>query len=624
MYCIKKEEYKGKTRLKLSGWMTAVVLVLASIFITLVCLWLQPGPISTVLHNFFEQPLLILLNYFPALCFTAIAYFLTKNVFYGSAISGGILAVLSYVNLIKCEGRGDPLVPADIGLVREAMNAVGEYKLSMHWGMLIAIVLMIGAAIALGYWVKSANLRLPWRLTCAVATLAVFISAVHFVYCDRALYKSFSVPSQYNISSVFNTLGFNYCFWYNYDLYPVDKPEDFSKSEVESWIAAEPGLAQEPAVQPNVIMVMCEAFTDLADEPVFDYDAQSSPLAAFHQVAASDRAVSGHIVVSNYGAGTANTEFDVLTGMQTNLIGEGTTSALRVVRKQTKTVASLLADSGYHTFFMHPGQSWFYNRASVYERFGISDQIFVDAFDSSDYKGTMISDAAFLDELKQDLQSRLVESEQPLFAYTVTIQNHQSYGYAKYPTRPEPAKVTVPVSDAAMEQLSVYFEGIRDSSQMLLELTQYLDTLDEPTVLVFFGDHRPNVGTACDELGLGYNQNETPQSTVATYATPYVIWSNQAYADAVDLRAAYAALELPENGYLSDNYLGAVVMELLGRTGQDAYMDFLNTLRRSLSVVRIGEDTYCHPDGTYTRELTKEQTAQLKRLRQWIYYQLKY
>lgn len=159
---------------------------------------------------------------------------------------------------------------------------------------------------------------------------------------------------------------------------------------------------------------------------------------------------------------------------------------------------------------------------------------------------------------------------------------------------------------------------------MLLELTQYLDTLDEPTVLVFFGDHRPNVGTACDELGLGYNQNETPQSTVATYATPYVIWSNQAYADAVDLGAAYAALELPENGYLSDNYLGAVVMELLGRTGQDAYMDFLNTLRRSLSVVRIGEDTYCHPDGTYTRELTKEQAAQLKRLRQWIYYQLKY
>ncbi len=619
-----KEVIRGRTRLRTTGWLTALLVVLISGFITLVCVWMQPGSFVEAMRTFYHQPRLIPLNWFPALVFTAITYFLTKNVFYGGAISGGVMAVMSYVNLLKIEGREDPLIPSDIFLIREAFNAVGEYQLYMHWDKVAVIVILVAAAIAAGYFVKSVSPRLPWRLGCAALTLAVFVGAIHFVYRDKELYESFTVPYAYNIPSVFNTLGFNYCFLYNYNLYPVDKPADFSRAEVEGWISAGTVQASEPAVQPNVIMVMCEAFTDLSDEPMFAYSSEEeNPLYAYHLVADSDRAVSGHIVVSNYGAGTANTEFNVLTGMQTNMIGEGTTSSFRVIRRETASIASLLSSSGYHTFFMHPGQSWFYNRTSVYNRLGISDQIFVEAFDESDYKGTMISDEAFLEELKEDLQTRLIEADEPLFAYTVTIQNHQSYPYSKYPDKPDEVPLTVEISDAAMEQLSVYLEGVRDSSEMLLALTEYLDTIDEPTMVVFFGDHRPNVGTACTELGLTYNLNETPEDTIETYATPYVIWANQAYADAVDLAAAYASLNLPVNGYLSDNYLGAVVLQLLGRCGQDAFFDYLNELRLTLPVLRSRENAYCLADGTYTDTLTEEQAAMVDKLSKWSYYRLK-
>ena len=159
---------------------------------------------------------------------------------------------------------------------------------------------------------------------------------------------------------------------------------------------------------------------------------------------------------------------------------------------------------------------------------------------------------------------------------------------------------------------------------MLLALTEYLDTVDEPTLLVFFGDHRPNLGSATTELGLSYNLNDTPEHTVDTYKTPFVIWSNQAYADAVDLGDAYAALDLPENGIISDNYLGAVVLELAGQTGLDPFMDYLNELRRTLPVVREREDAYCLSDGTFTNALTDEQAALVDKLGKWTYYQLKY
>ena len=617
---ISKVAYRGKRRLMLSGLMTALMLIGISGFITLVCVYIQPGSFLDTLRAFYHQPLLIVLNWFPALILMTVLWLLIGNVFYAGSIAGGVLALMSYVNLLKIEGREDPFVPGDILLLREAMDAAGSYQLDLHWGKVALIAALVALGIVLGVFCKCRKPRAVLRVVCIVLCLALFVCAVRFVYTDKALYESFKVPYAYNIPSVFNTLGFNYCFWYNYNLYPVDKPEGYSRAEVERWDHTDAAVS--PEIKPNVVMIMCEAFSDLSDEPMFLYSAADDPLSGFKRVASSDRAVSGHIVVSNYGAGTANTEFDVLTGIQTNMIGEGTTSAFRVVRKPLRSVPSLLKQDGYSTFFMHPGQSWFYNRSSVYDYLGISDQVFVEAFDESDYKGTMISDAAFLDELEQDLSARF-SSDAPLFTYAVTIQNHQAYGYGKYDERPASVPLSVSVSDSAMEQLSVYMEGIRDSSAMLLRLTEYLDSLDEPTVLVFFGDHRPNLGTACSELGLRYNLNETPEETIATYSVPYVLWSNRAYAAQVDLSARYAALELPENGLISDNYLGAMVLEFLGYSGESAFFDELNALRTELPVLRVREASYCLGDGSYTDTLNNAQLAEVERLRKWTYYLLK-
>lgn len=613
-----------QSRKKLSPWATAVCLPLCCLAIFLSDLMIQPGSVVTQLAHFFQYPVLLALNLFPVAAVVLLLYFCIGNVFYSASVASLLCNLLSYANLLKIDGRDDPLTPTDVALWREALNATGEYRLNMHWAFVAVIVGMAVAFWVLGVCFKSSRPRGWIRALAGASVCGLFLLSMLYVYPDDDLYSGTPVESESNITVVFNTRGFNYCFLHNFNLYPVEKPEGYSARQVEQWIETDRQSAQTPAVQPNVIMIMCEAFSDLSAEDMFAYAPEDDPLRGFRAVAGSDRAVSGHIVVSNISAGTANTEFDVLTGMQTNMISDTATSAFRVIRRDTPSLPRVFSGSGYNTFFLHPGYDWFYNRANVYRFLGISDQVFSDAFDENDYKGTMISDAAFLEKLKTCFEARTAGTDAPLFTYGVTIQNHQAYYYGKFGDTPEDVPLHTTVSPATMEPIAVYLEGVRDSSDMLLALSEYLDTVSEPTVLVFFGDHRPALGTnlsAYQELGLSMGDSGDPQRSIHTYETPYVIWMNEAYAETIDVPARIAALALPENRCISDIYLGSVVYELLGMTGQDSYFDYLTTARRTLPV--ICKESFMLPDGTYTRTLTDSDRAVVEKLDWWEYYRLK-
>ena len=116
------------------------------------------------------------------------------------------------------------------------------------------------------------------------------------------------------------------------------------------------------------------------------------------------------------------------------------------------------------------------------------------------------------------------------------------------------------------------------------------------------------------------------------YATPYVIWANDAAAETLDWEAAVAALDLPqETADLSAAFLGATVLELTGRAGESPWFDFLNGLRRMAPVVQ--KDAYLLSDGTLVTQAdldadeSEESTAlrdAVDQWRNWSYYHLRY
>jgi len=582
-------------------------------WILLMGTYIAPGSFLHACKWMAQNPLLILLNGLPIAVLLLILYFATSNSFLSGGITNLVFGFMSYVNLLKIDGRDDPFVPADITLLREALNATGEYRLDMHYGIVALIVLSTALFFFLGrYLGKSEKRRLLPRIVGIVLCIAVFLGAFFTVYRDSDIYNAFPVSVNYNVTNAFNELGFNYCFLYNFDLYSVDKPEGYSEETVKSYIAD--FTPTEQTEKPQVLMVMCEAFTELTAEPAFSYSEEEQPLKNYFAVKNSDSCISGSIVVPNFGAGTANTEFDVIAGMQTNLLSDTSNSALRTFHKSIPTVATALKEGGYDTFYFHQGQSWFYNRNSALSFMGIDSLRFDE--------GETWSDEDFLTELKEELEARTANGEK-LFTYATTIQNHQAYNYAKYGTELPAVQTSVTLTPETEECLSVYAYGLKCSSDMLLELTEYLNSLDEPYVLVFFGDHLPNLGAGFagySELGLSIGETATPEQVVDNHTAPFIIWGNDAYLDGRTMAEAASDLDLPADGRVSACFLGEIALELATAEGLDPYMSFLGELRRVCPVIKTG--IVGDMEGKLTENPDADTLALIDKLHCWQYYRL--
>ena len=624
-----------KARLPL--WAALLSAVLLAGAITLVALWCQPNALRSVLAVFRGQPLLIVLNCLPVglllLAFTC----LFRNVFFSGALVNLAVGLLSIANRIKIEVRDEPVFPRDFALLKEVGSAVGNYDI--HYPV-SAIALVVGFTLILAAAGLLAGCRpFPiarlrgWlgSLLGTAASFAVLAGLILTVYASNDLYNSFRVSNSSYVPSVFNELGFPYCFCHQFTTYLVDRPEGFERTEAEAWDqGGQTGLGEDV----NVIMVMNEAFSDITEDDAFAFTAEDDPLQNLHALEQDPHAVSGHIVVSGFAGGTANTEFDVLTGMQASAISADNPSSFRVVNRNLDSLFRLFGDDGALTSFFHPGDDWFYNRENVYRWMGAEKSVFIDQMEDPAYKGRWVTDDYMAGLIEGEFEEAVAEGR-TLFHYTTTIQNHMSYTADKYgegydyPAVP----LNVAVSDEVASMLEVYVEGIRDADAMLGRLADYFSQRPEPVVLVFLGDHLPYLGDnrqAYAELGMEIALPEAEQADpLCSYETPYVIWANDAAAQALDWETAAAALDLPESGTISASFLGAMVAELTGRTGESPWFDFLNQLRRVVPAVR--HQTYLLADGAYytEEELAAAPQGQeaydlVLKWRQWSYYKLLY
>ena len=171
----------------------------------------------------------------------------------------------------------------------------------------------------------------------------------------------------------------------------------------------------------------------------------------------------------------------------------------------------------------------------------------------------------------------------------------------------------------------MYVEGVRDADAMLGRLTDYFTGRKEPVVLVFWGDHLPHLGDGqlgYKELGIDVFSATEGQGNLTAYKTPYVIWANDAAAEALDWDNAVQALDLPEDRVISAAYLGALTLELTGRREESPWFSFLNEMRRELPVV---QNQICVPmDASAGMTPTEAQTRLLEKWRNWSYYKLIY
>ncbi len=299
---------------RLPLWASLAAAVLLAGGITLLALWCQPNALRSVLAVFRTQPLLIVLNALPVgLVLLALA-FLFRNVFYGAALTNLLVCGLSIANRIKIEVRDEPVFPRDLALLKEVGSAMNSYDIHFPWSVIALTVGVTVLLAALGLVLGSRPFPVErlrgWlgRLLGCAASLGLLAALILTVYASNDLYNSFRVSNAYYIPSVFNELGFPYCFCHQFTTYPVDRPAGFDRGEAESWEhGGQTGLGK-PV---SVVMVMNEAFSDITDAPTFAYTEETDPLVNLHALQQDPHAISGHLVVPGFAGGTANTEFDV-------------------------------------------------------------------------------------------------------------------------------------------------------------------------------------------------------------------------------------------------------------------------------------------------------------------------
>ncbi|MBR5468320.1 MAG: LTA synthase family protein, partial [Firmicutes bacterium] len=331
-----------------------------------------------------------------------------------------------------------------------------------------------------------------------------------------------------------------------------------------------------------------------------------------------ENAQSGYITVPSFGGGTSDTEFEVLTGLFKREMGTSMV-AYSLIRKDVDALPQRLKDIGYDTLAIHPGFSWFYNRINVYDYMGFDKFIHLESFQGSEkYKGGYIADKYATDCIIEEFEKHEETSDAPFFQFCVTIQNHGPYE-DKYEEVEKMFDTDVELTEHQQELLNSYFMGVRDADIEIKRLTDYFESINEPVVIVYFGDHLPGFSNGMeffDLLDYEIDADGTDDEAVNVYKTPYFIWQNSAAAESTDFVSNKDILTVPDNT-MNAAYLGAYAFELMGMDNISPTFNYVNELRKEIPVIANGR--YKLADGTYIYELNEEQQEKMNVLKKTVY-----
>ncbi len=443
----------------------------------------------------------------------SIAYLVKRRIFVYVVVSIFWLATGIMNGIILCY-RITPFTVTDLALLGSVMSIIPNYLDTFQ------IVLAVGAGVLVVVALILVFLFMPkhkQKINYKKSVLGILILAAAFYGTTNLAIQQNWVSTYFgNLGYAYRDYGFPYCFMNTWLNTGVSRPSNYSKEEIER-IFTEDELAafakgedesDAPKVEPNIIMIQLESFFDptLMENLQFSED----PVPNFRRLKGNYS--SGFLTVPAVGAGTANTEFEVLSGMRVRFFGPGEYPYKSTLTDVTcESLAYDLKSLGYGTHAIHNHRGAFYGRNKVFPNLGF------DTFTSLEYMNNVAKTPknwAKDDVLTGEIYSALDSTESRDFIYTISVQGHGQYPTKRIIENPEVTMSGITVKSEAYA-FEYYLQQIHEMDQFIGILTDKLSKFDEPTVLVLYGDHLPSL-----------NISETDLVNRNIYQTQYVIWSN--------------------------------------------------------------------------------------------------
>lgn len=477
-----------------------------------------------------EQGLLVMKNTALLVFVLVMAlYFLTTRISAALALVSAPMLLCHIISYFKLKLRSEPFYPWDFTLAGEATGILGTITLVPSKIMVMALALVLGAvlfALAMDLLVLRRNrFRYGVSLTCGLVLLAVFGGC-----CGQLLsedYVSANIPGVkvFNQAQTYRENGFVYAFVGNYYHARLEAPEDYSAQSMA--VITEGYEAREGSVEPNVIIIMSEAFSDIWNAENLTFDRELAP----NYTALAERYLSGNCMTSEYGGNTSNCEFEVLTGYSTYLLPSGTVPYMSYLNQQTDSIVSFLKGKGYYTVALHPFRRSYFSREKAYGLLGFDDFYSEEHFEGAERHRAFgfVSDDAVADRLIAEYEKN-ESTGRGFFCHTVTMANHTAYYASDWAEELQVGmEADCELTQAEYESIRSYATGVVYADAMLGKLVDYFSAVEEPTVILFFGDHQPSLGSPGYELmqRIGYvADNTTDAGRAALQSTPYLIWNN--------------------------------------------------------------------------------------------------
>ena len=482
-----------------------------------------------------------------------------------AATAAGLSFFVGIVNHYVLRFRGRILFPADLTAWETAANVADAFDFSLDAAIRQGAVLLVAYLFLVWMCVPQRKRdKLPrW--------LAGLLVLVEVGYCF-VFFKTEALPALgiYTQQWVTQANGFLLNFTVALRYSSLDKPEDYSRGQVLELMESYPTEAGDPAARPtNIIVVMNESFADLT---IFEgLEVSEDPTPFLHSM--KENTVRGWMYSPVTGGGTASVEFEYLTGFSTYFQPPHTVAYQLYVDEGMPSLAALAGSQGYETTAFHPYKSSGWNRPIVYEDMRFDHQLYEEDVTAPYLIRRYVSDQSDYETL-YSITDR-AEGD-PAFIFNVTMQNHSSYAQGwnnleRTISLPDSLKL----ADSNAEQ---YFALARQTDNALRELIGYYSQCDEPTMIVFFGDHQPPLKNAFYERLYGKPLDQrTTEEVMRQYAVPFFIWTNY------DLSGAEADMQT-EDVVISPNYLGVLTAKLAGQplTG---YMNFLDQMYAELPAI---------------------------------------
>ncbi len=448
--------------------------------------------------------------------------------------------VFAFANHMKQALNGAPIMISDLALAGSPGELLSFLRpgLDIGDGTRVAIWAALGLLTVIGVFGCSQKKRIArWRVRLGGSVLGlVTITLCLTLSPAKAVLSGPHDEIQAERNGRLGLLAGFYSGWRDS---AVRQPSAYNENNMNTILrTAQRAAATAPNVQkdvvPNVIMLMSESFCD-PEIVLPNIDFKDDPIPNYHALAESFP--SGGFLTNTYAGGTGNVEMEVITGLPIAFLG--TAEDLTALRDRTAynrvpSIVKEFSGQGYATEFVHSYNSKLYNRSENLPAVGFDKILFEEDFpEDAEKAGGYLSDMALTEKLIEQFEQR--DKSKPLFLFGLSMENHQPYFGEKFDGSSGLRYSGGKLDKAGQETLDNVLQGLNDADAALGALVQYFEKQDEPTIIVFWGDHLPglNTGFGGETLYsiLDYiDSDETKDWDAATmkkmHTTRYLVWNN--------------------------------------------------------------------------------------------------